>query len=203
MLGKLKKYARKYKNTILFPNPTIVRPEVFHGDAAPSQPMDQELVAEHLYTVGEEDYYKLEAAQEGKPWYLPDREDFLAYADSSYTKKTPQLLELADALQRTQRKLHCPPMEIAEEIEMYLRMDSSLQSIVERVSGWASASRTSRSFVNFSSFCWKSATIPAVTAIGGTHRQNWGCQGRVWRKYCRPSPTLPIIRIRLPIWLRC
>ena len=24
---------------------TIVRPEVFHGDAAPSQPMDQELVA--------------------------------------------------------------------------------------------------------------------------------------------------------------
>lgn len=110
---------------------TIVRPEVFHGDAAPSQPMDQELVAEHLYAVGEEDYYKLEAAQEGKPWYLPDRERFLAYADSSYTKKTPQLLELADALQRTQRKIHCPPMEIAEEIEMYLRMDSSLQSIVD------------------------------------------------------------------------
>ena len=51
--------------------------------------MDQELVAEHLYAVGEEDYYKLEAAQEGKPWYLPDRERFLAYADSSYTKKTP------------------------------------------------------------------------------------------------------------------
>ena len=108
-----------------------MRPEVFHWDAAPSQPMDQELVAEHLYAVGEEDYYKLEAAQEGKPWYLPDRERFLACADSSYTKKTPQLLELADALQRTQRKLHCPPMEIAEEIEMYLRMDSSLQSIVD------------------------------------------------------------------------
>lgn len=109
----------------------IVRPEVFHEDAAPSQPMDQELVAEHLYAVDEEDYYEMEAAQEGKPWYIPDRESFLAYADSYYMQQTPQLLEMADALRGTQRKLHCPPMEVAEEIEMLLRMDSSLQSIVD------------------------------------------------------------------------
>lgn len=109
----------------------IVQPEVFHEDAAPSQPMDQELVAEHLYAVDEEDYYEMERAQEGKPWYIPDRESLLEYVDSFYTKQTSQLLELADTLNRTQRKLRCPPLEVAEEIAMLLRMDSSLQSIVD------------------------------------------------------------------------
>ena len=110
---------------------TILSPEVFHEEAVPSQPMDQELVADHLYTVGDEYYYKLEEAQEGKPWYIPLRDTFLKYANSDHTEKTPQLQAMTDYLSNTQRKLHCPPMEIAEEFEMMLHMDESIQNIVE------------------------------------------------------------------------
>ena len=109
----------------------ILQQEVFHEDAAPSQPMDQELVADHLYAVGDQHYYELEQAQEGKPWYIPPRDTLLKYADSFHTEKTPQLLALADYLSSTQRKLHCPPLEIAEEFEGLFRMDLPLQDAVD------------------------------------------------------------------------
>ena len=109
----------------------ILQQEVFHEDAAPSQPMDQELVADHLYAVGDQHYYELEQAQEGKPWYIPPRDAFLKHAASHYTEKTPQLLAMADYLSNTQRKLRCRPMEIAEEFDMILHMDESIQYIVE------------------------------------------------------------------------
>lgn len=48
----------------------ILQPEVFHEDAAPSQPMDQELLTDHLYLIGYGHYYELEEAQKGKPWYI-------------------------------------------------------------------------------------------------------------------------------------
>lgn len=109
---------------------SILQPDVFHEEADPSQPMDQELVAEHLFAVDEEDYYEMEDAQEGKPWYIPPRETLLKYTDSFFMEKTPQLLALTDYLHSTQRKLHCPPLEIAEELEGLFRIDTSIQNIV-------------------------------------------------------------------------
>ena len=110
---------------------SVLRPDVFHEDAGASQPMDQELVAEHLYAVDDEDYYILEQKQEGKPWYIPGREEFLKYTDSFYTEKSPQFLALADFLRSTQRKLHCPPLEVAEELADLFRMDIPLPNVVD------------------------------------------------------------------------
>lgn len=110
---------------------SVLRPCVFHKDAGASQPMDQEVVAEHLYMVDDEDYYILERAQEGKPWYIPGREEFLKYTDSFYTEKPPQLLALADYLHSTQRKLHCPPAEVAEELADLFRMNIPLPDVVD------------------------------------------------------------------------
>ncbi len=109
----------------------ILPPEVFYEDTVPSQPMEQELVADHLYAVSDDHYYELEEAQEGKPWYVPPRDTLLKYADSFYAEKTPQLLAMVDYLSSSQRKLPCPPMEIAEEFEMLLRMDESIQAAVD------------------------------------------------------------------------
>ena len=109
----------------------ILSPEVFFEDAAPSQPMDQELVADHLYAVGDEYYYELEKAQEGTPWYIPPRDAFLKYADPDYTDKPPQQQAMVDFLRNTQRKLHCPPMDIVEEFDMMLHTDVPIQDIVE------------------------------------------------------------------------
>lgn len=131
----------------------ILRPEVFHADAAPSQPMDQELVADHLYSVGDEYYYEMERAQEGKPWYIPERAHFLLYADQFYLDKTPQLLAMADYLRATQRKLRCQPMKIAEELAMMLRMDGSLRQIVRDGQRMGVRFQTQQDFRTFLQLC--------------------------------------------------
>lgn len=109
----------------------ILAPTVFHEDAAFSHPIDQELVADHLYAVSDEDYYETEEAQEGKPWYIPPRDELLKYADRDYVEKTPQFQAMVDYLKNTQRKLHCPPAEILGEFDVLLGMGSPIQEAVK------------------------------------------------------------------------
>lgn len=111
----------------------ILQRNIFHEELPLSDPMDQELIAEYLYALGNDEYDGLEHSQEGKPWYVPDREEFLRYADDFYHEETPQLLALTNFLQNTQRKLHCPPQEIADEVEGLLEMDARLTDIVDDV----------------------------------------------------------------------
>lgn len=109
----------------------IVRREIFHDELPPGGPMDRELVAEHLYAVGDEYYYVLEEGQEGKPWYVPDWSEFVKYADQFYIESTPQQHLLTRYLQNTQRKLHCPPTEITEEFCSFLKMGEDIQYIID------------------------------------------------------------------------
>lgn len=111
----------------------IVQRNLFHEELPLSDPMEQELIAEYLYALGDDEYDELEQAQEGKPWYIPAREEFLKYADDYYHEETPQLLALTNFLQNTQRKLHCPPQEIADEVEGLLGIDATLLDIVDDV----------------------------------------------------------------------
>lgn len=109
----------------------IVQWSVFHEELPPGGPMDRELVAEHLYAVGDEYYYELEKSQQGKPWYIPDWAEFSKYADEYYVEPTPQQQNLTRYLQNTQRKLHCPATEVVEELCCLLRMDEELQHIID------------------------------------------------------------------------
>lgn len=111
----------------------ILQRNIFHEELPLSDPMDQELIAEYLYILGDDEYDELEQAQEGKPWYIPSREEFLKYADDYYHEEAPQLLALTNFLQNTQRKLHCPPQEIADEVEGLLGTDATLADIVDDV----------------------------------------------------------------------
>lgn len=111
----------------------ILQRNVFHDELPLSDPMDQELIAEYLYALGDDEYYELEQAQEGKPWYIPSREEFLKYTNDFYHEETSQLQALTNFLQNTQRKLHCPPQEIADEIHGLLEMDARLTDIVDDV----------------------------------------------------------------------
>lgn len=108
----------------------IVRRELFHEELPPGGPLDRELVADHLYTVGDEHYYETETTQEGKPWYTPDLADFIRYADEFYVEPTPQQDILLRYLQNTQRSLHCPPDALAESLLCLLRMDEDLQVMI-------------------------------------------------------------------------
>ena len=105
----------------------IVPRKVFYDE---NPETELELVAEHLYALGDDEYYKVEQAQADKDWYIPSREEFLKHSDSFYTEESPQLLALTNFLRNTQRKLHCPHREITEELEMLFRLDHTLQEIL-------------------------------------------------------------------------
>ncbi len=109
----------------------IVRREIFHEELPPGGPMDQELVACHLYEIGDEYYYELVTQQEGKFLYAPDWTEFAKYADQFYIERTPQQQNMIRYLQNTQRKLHCPPTEVVEELYCQLRMGEDLQYIID------------------------------------------------------------------------
>lgn len=112
-------------------NYVIVSPSVF-SDALPrAEGLEQELVAEHLYALDDEDYLAMAKAQVGKPWYVPEKSLFLKYADDRYTEETPQRLALTNFLRNTQKSLRCPPEEIAEELQDLMRLDLALQDILE------------------------------------------------------------------------
>lgn len=109
----------------------IVSPSVFSEENPETEGLEQELVAEHLYALDDEDYLATAKAQDDVTWYIPDREQFLKYADDRYTEETPQRLALANFLRNTQRKLSCPPEDIVEELQDLFRMDLSMQDILE------------------------------------------------------------------------
>lgn len=109
----------------------IVRREIFHKESPSDGPMDWELVANHLYELDDEFYYNTEALQSGKPWYAPDRSEFLKYADQFYIESTPQQDLMVRYLQNSQCKLHCPPAEIVDELYCLLRMDEPFQSVID------------------------------------------------------------------------
>lgn len=110
---------------------TILGREVFHPDEAPSQSMDRELVAEHLYAVGDAYYYETEELQDGVQYYIPPKEEFLRYTDDYYVEKTPQYLAMVCFLRRNQRKLPCPPEEIAEELHLQMTMGDDYRSMTD------------------------------------------------------------------------
>jgi hypothetical protein len=66
--------------------------EIYPDDpkATPSQPMEREIVEESLYMVGLDEYDEMVAQQQGKPYYIPPREELLRYADEFYYEPTKQ-----------------------------------------------------------------------------------------------------------------
>lgn len=109
----------------------ILRRDIYRKDAPSDDPMDQELVAEHLYAFDDERGYALVEQQKHKPLYAPDWAEFSKYADAFYIVPTPQQQELIRYLQNTQRKLRYPPAEIVEEFSLLLRGDHDFQYIIQ------------------------------------------------------------------------
>jgi len=127
----------------------IVRKEIFHEELGPGGPMDRELVAEHLYAVGDEYYYAMEKDHEGKPWYTPPWEEYVKYADGWYTEDTPQQQYLIRFLRNTQQDLICPAEEILDEIVLHLRMDAKLQDIIDDAQRFGVRFETPEDFRSF------------------------------------------------------
>lgn len=109
----------------------IVGREVFWEDEKPSRPMDRELVAEHLYAISDEYYCEAEMRQEGVQYYIPSKGEFLKYADDHYIENTSQYTAMVRYLQNSQRRLHCPPEEIAADLHLAMTMGDDYGSMTD------------------------------------------------------------------------
>lgn len=105
--------------------------EVFWEDAEPSQPLDRELVASHLYEIGYDYYYEAEAKQEGIKYYIPSKEELLKYADEWYIEHTSQVAAMERYLCSTQRKLHCPIADIMDDLHLAMTMGADYTAMTD------------------------------------------------------------------------
>lgn len=59
-------------------------------------PLRREIIAEHLYALGDmDDYEKLKMQHQGMPYYVPEKEQLLRYADQFYYEKPAAYLALS------------------------------------------------------------------------------------------------------------
>ena len=73
---------------------SIVAEDEFYDDVEKTKPIDRDLVAEYVLTVDDDDYYYLKGEQYGKPYYVPDKAQFLKYKDEYYHEKTLSFISL-------------------------------------------------------------------------------------------------------------
>lgn len=104
----------------------------------PTPPLKREIIAEHLYVVDDFDSYdELRSEQEGKPFYVPEKESLLKYQDDFYIEETKEFLALGVFL-RDKLKLK-RANDILEDLQLVARTgDNDPQRIiweVERMAG--------------------------------------------------------------------
>lgn len=158
----------------------ILRKEIFYEDQTSEDPMDRELVANHLYEIGAEYYYKTKKAQEGKPWYTPDWPEFVKYADHYYYEETSQLRLMSRYLQNAQRKLRCSPEDIVDQLTLHFQMDQDIQGAIDEAQRFGVRFQDDRDFRNFLSLLLKL----------GHHTRRYHHRGHTPAELGLPEPTI-------------
>ena len=107
----------------------ILGQEALYEDAPFSAPIDRELVAQHLYYDDLEEYYTLAEGQQGKPFYIPEKEEFLRASTDLCYPETVQSKKMLAYLRK--KKLRCPPEEVLLEMRDLLNLDWKFNDIAE------------------------------------------------------------------------
>ena len=61
-----------------------------------SEPFERTLIHECLIEFGYDEFDTLEEMKDGKPYYVPEKNEFLKYSDDLYFEHTPQFMAMAD-----------------------------------------------------------------------------------------------------------
>lgn len=65
--------------------------EIYCDVEEPTPPLKREIITEHLYAVDDfESYEELKAQQDGKPYYIPEKEELLKYENDCYIEDTKE-----------------------------------------------------------------------------------------------------------------
>lgn len=111
----------------------IFRSEDLFADAPKNAPMELLLVAEHLYADNWDAFYELIQAQARKPYYAPQKKEFLRYAQERYFDYSPSLLQMVQYLKDHGSDLTADAREIAEGIVVQIEIGLSMDSVIEEL----------------------------------------------------------------------
>ncbi len=64
-------------------------------------PQRRYIIIEYLLVIDINNYYELKHLQEGKPLYIPSKDELLKYEDEYYYEKTPQTLAMQDFFKKS------------------------------------------------------------------------------------------------------
>lgn len=109
---------------------TVYGHESLYLNAEPSEPMDREIIAQHLVIDGPEDYYELKEMQEKKELNILSKEEFIKYEDPDYYPITPQSTEMLKYLKKRLGEDEWA-QDILLEIQDMTAMDFSLDDILK------------------------------------------------------------------------
>lgn len=140
--------------------------EIYDNVEEQTPPMKREIISEYLYAVDDfESYAELKAEQEGKPFYIPEREELLKYQDDGYVEETKEVLALG-AFLRDKLKLKRANDVLSDLILAARSEDHDPQMViseVERLAGrgcFGSVERINEFFQYYFAMC-NSTRIPS------------------------------------------
>lgn len=74
----------------------ILGADELYDDVPVSEAADREIVHCSLFDIDDDYYYGVADIQEGKPFYIPSKDEFLKYEDDLYIEQTPQTKAMYD-----------------------------------------------------------------------------------------------------------
>lgn len=113
----------------------IVGEDEFYDDVDETLSIDRDIVAEYLLQDEDFDgYFSVKEGQSGKHYYIPDKKQFLKYADEYYHEKTLSFISLR-AFFRNQSELTKEQAdEIADDIYgMANPLDGDIESVINMI----------------------------------------------------------------------
>ena len=140
--------------------------EIYDDIEEPTPPRKREIISEYLYAVDDfESYTELKADQEGKPFYIPEKEELLKYQDDCYVEETKEVLALR-AFLRDKLKLRRAD-DVLDDLTLAARCEEKdpqmVISGVERLAGrgcFGSVERINEFFQYYFAMC-NSTRIPS------------------------------------------
>ncbi len=95
--------------------------DMCNGCNEPCNPLDREIIADSELYI-EDDYAKMKAEQEGKPYYVPGKPTLLKYADEGYFEQNAEFCALRDFLHNHMKLPAKRAEDVADELQLYASM---------------------------------------------------------------------------------
>jgi len=96
--------------------------DLYTGAPAPADPLDREII-EESFLIEDDDYEELKQQQDGKPYYIPEKDALLRYADDGFYEKNAEFEAMRGFLAGRMKLPADRADDIADEMQLFAYMD--------------------------------------------------------------------------------